>query len=192
MHRWQIFIFYEVSDMIKEEMKTYWAKRVEGFSALRQREFASEKREQWSVELERYLPVKEQLNILDIGTGTGFFAFLLGEKGHHVTGIDITPAMIAEAKRLSEATGIAADFYVMDAEDPDFECGSFDVIVTRKLTWTLPDLPKAYCAWHRLLKPGGLLLNFDADYCRKKTMLHCLLIMRINLLIKHCLMSTKE
>ena len=39
--------------------------------------------------------------------------------------------------------------------------------MTRKLTWTLPHLPAAYLAWHGLLKPGGVLVNFDADYCRE-------------------------
>ncbi len=56
----------------------------------------------------------------------------------------------------------------MDAEKPDFPPQSFDAIVTRKLTWTLPNLPLAYQTWHKLLKPGGILVNFDADYCREK------------------------
>ncbi len=153
---------------IKEDMEKYWAQRAEKFSALRQREFLSEKHAQWLEELEKHLPNGRPLNILDIGTGTGFFALLLAERGHHVTGIDITPEMIKEAKRLSEKLHLSADFYVMDAEEPNFPKGSFDAIVTRKLTWTLPNLPKAYASWHELLKPNGVLINFDADYCREK------------------------
>ncbi len=79
---------------IKEDMAQYWSRRVEKFSALRQREFTCEKHGQWIAELDRYLPAGRKLNVLDIGTGTGFFAFLLAEKGHHVTGIDLTPDMI--------------------------------------------------------------------------------------------------
>ncbi len=156
-------------DTIKEDMAQYWSHRVEKFSVLRQKEFACEKHEQWAAELDRYLPKGEKLNILDIGTGTGFFAFLLAEKGHHVTGIDLTPAMIDEAKRIANKMSLSVDFFVMDAEKPDFPAKSFDAIVTRKLTWTLPHLPQAYEAWHELLKPGGLLINFDADYCREKS-----------------------
>ena len=52
----------------------------------------------------------------------------------------------------------------MDAEEPDFAPESFDVLVTRNLTWTLPHIEKAYREWYRLLKPGGVLINFDADY----------------------------
>ena len=56
----------------------------------------------------------------------------------------------------------------MDGEAPELPPHVFDVIVTRKLTWTLPHLDLAYRNWHRLLKPGGVLVNFDADYCREK------------------------
>lgn len=150
-------------------MTQYWSRRVEDFSRLRQEEFAGEKHRQWHEELQRKLPADRELKILDIGTGTGFFAFLLAEMGHRVTGIDLTPGMIAEARRIAKGLGRDhVDFYVMDAEKPDFPDGSFDVIVTRKLTWTLPHLPETYARWHRLLKPDGMMINFDADYCREK------------------------
>ena len=125
---------------IKHEMKRYWSRRVEKFSALRCREFESEKHRQWMRELERHLPAGRSLDILDVGTGTGFFALLLAEKGHRVTGIDLTPGMIREAGRLSAELGLPARFLVMDAELPELPARSFDAIVTRKLTWTLPSL----------------------------------------------------
>jgi SAM-dependent methyltransferase len=55
----------------------------------------------------------------------------------------------------------------MDAERPDLPPESFDALVTRNLTWALPHLPDVYRAWRRLLKKGGVLINFDADYCRE-------------------------
>ena len=54
----------------------------------------------------------------------------------------------------------------MDAENLLFEDGFFDVVVTRNLTWTLPDPIKAYNEWTRVLKQGGVLLNFDAEYAK--------------------------
>ncbi len=154
-------------DTVKTEMTRYWSRRVEKFSNLRQLEFACEKHKQWMAELNRYLSGKGKLHILDIGTGTGFFAFLLAEKGHFVTGIDLTPGMITEARRIRDRLGLSVDFYTMDAEHPDFPLQSFDAIVTRKLTWALPNLPQTYKNWQKLLKPGGVLVNFDADYCRE-------------------------
>lgn len=155
-------------DGIKKEMESYWARRAEKFSCLRRREFGSEKHGQWLLELEKYLPSGRPLDILDIGTGTGFFALLLAQQGHRVTGIDLTPEMIAQAGKMADELGISARFLVMDAEAPEFAEGSFDAIVTRKLTWTLPHLDRAYANWRRLLRPGGVLINYDADYCREK------------------------
>lgn len=56
------------------------------------------------------------------------------------------------------------EFAVMDAENPEFQEGTFDVIVSRNLTWTLPHVKHAYGEWLRVLKKGGVLLNFDANY----------------------------
>lgn len=154
---------------IKRRMSNYWAERVPDFAALRIKELRGSKHTLWLAEFDRYLPQEKPLHILDLGTGTGFFCFLLGAEGHRMTGIDITEGMINEARRISAAWGIPADFHVMDAEKPDFAPRSFDALVTRNLTWGLPHLAKAYANWHGLLKPGGLLINFDADYCREDT-----------------------
>ena len=154
-------------EAIKQQVADYWSHRVEQFSKLRQKELMGEKHHLWYQEFEHYLPMEGGWKILDIGTGTGFFAFLLAALGHRVTGIDLTPEMVTEARRMAGVLEIPADFYVMDAEAPPFAGGSFDAIVTRNLTWNLPHLQRAYTQWHGLLKPGGLLLNFDADYCRE-------------------------
>ena len=50
------------------------------------------------------------------------------------------------------------------AEKPDFPDETFDVIVSRNLTWTLPDAAGAYKEWIRVLKSGGILINADANY----------------------------
>ena len=40
----------------------------------------------------------------------------------------------------------------------------FDVVISRNLTWNLKDPKRAYEEWCRVLKPGGKLLNFDANW----------------------------
>ena len=149
---------------LKQEITDYWTGRVEQFEALRLDEYFSDLRVRWEDELSRHLSPKEPLDILDIGTGTGFFSFILASQGHRVTGIDLTEAMITGARRTSKRLGLYPDFRVMDAEHPDFESGRFDAIVTRNLTTFLPNLAEAYGQWHRLLKDGGKLINFDGDY----------------------------
>lgn len=66
----------------------------------------------------------------------------------------------------AEKYGIRAEFYQMDAEKPEFPDETFDVIVSRNLTWTLPHPAEAYEQWLRVLKPGGILLNYDAEHAR--------------------------
>ena len=104
------------------------------------------------------------MDILDVGTGTGFFAILLAEKGHRVEGIDLTPAMLEEARRLAKQRNLDITFREMDAQNLAYPDGTFDVVISRNLTWTLPAPERAYASWFRVLKPGGVLLNFDAEY----------------------------
>ena len=151
---------------IKQRITNYWSNRAEGFKEQRIREFKNEKHARYAAELRRYLPDKRPLRVLDLGTGTGFFAFVFAERGHRAVGIDLTPDMIDCARETAKILGIEAEFHIMDAEQPSFPPESFDVLVTRNLTWTLPHLEEAYRAWYKLLAPGGVLINFDADYCR--------------------------
>ena len=151
-------------ERIKHRVTHYWSHRAEGFETQRLREFESEKKDRWLAEFRKYLPRDKTLRVLDIGTGTGFFACVLAEQGHETTGIDLTPDMIEHAEHMAAVLGLDAKFCIMDAEEPEFEPESFDVLVTRNLTWTLPHIAKAYREWYKLLKPGGVLINFDADY----------------------------
>lgn len=150
---------------LKHRIHDYWTVRAPSFAEQRRHEMNSEKRARWLAEFDRYLPKDRTLDILDVGTGTGFFSLLLAERGHNLTGIDLSEEMIRHAKLAAAACRLDAAFQVMDAEHPDFAPGRFDVIVTRNLTWTLPHLEEAYRAWFDLLRPGGVLVNFDADYC---------------------------
>ena len=122
--------------------------------------------ELWLTEITKYLPQKP-CKILDVGTGTGFFANLLAQYHHEVEGIDLTASMIEQAKQSLtklQQHDYKINFQVMDAENLYFADNTFDVVISRNLTWTLPNPQKAYSEWYRVLKPQGILLNFDADY----------------------------
>ena len=149
---------------IEERVKHYWTVRSHDFGAIRKNELEGDMGRRWLEELDQWLPKGKTLDILDVGTGTGFFAILLAGMGHRVTGIDLTPAMLEEGRAQAAQAGLSIDFRQMDAQEPDFPEGSFDVVLSRNLTWTLPDPEKAYSQWLRVLRRGGLLLNFDADY----------------------------
>lgn len=154
----------------KEDDKTfitsYWSERAEDFRKLREKELQSPKLLLWHDELVKHMEGKTNLRILDIGCGAGFFSIILSELGHTVMGIDITPNMIEESKLLAHSVGSTAQFAVMDAESLDFDDNTFDIVVARNVTWNLPHPDKAYAEWLRVIRPGGLILNYDAEHAR--------------------------
>ncbi len=156
-------ISYEEDDR-KEKIAAYWTKRSDSFLEQRRAELHSALADRWLEEIRKYLPEKPPLRILDVGCGTGFFTILLAKQGHQVTGTDLTPDMVANARILAKEELVNCDFEIMDAEHLSFADNSFDVVISRNLTWTLPEAAQAYKEWTRVLKPGGVLLNFDANY----------------------------
>lgn len=149
---------------ITERIMQYWTQRAHDFNTVRQNELRDAISGRWLAEMGAHLPPDRPLDILDVGTGTGYFAVLLAGAGHRVTGIDLTAAMLAEAEQTAAVQGVSVRFLLMDAQKTAFPDASFDAVVTRNLTWTLPDPEAAYREWFRLLRPGGVLLNFDAAY----------------------------
>jgi SAM-dependent methyltransferase len=97
----------------------------------------------------RYLRflIPEGLRVLEIGCGTG--ELLAGLKPSYGLGVDISPAMIDQAKRLHSDL----DFRVGDAEDPDFiaSLGSpFDVILIVDTVGAFDDCQGTFEALHGL------------------------------------------
>ena len=125
-----------------------------------------ERNEKEVQKLKPLLELNEQSRILDIGCGAGFFSIILSQLGHTVHGIDITPNMIDEANQLAESLDCDATFSVMDAENLGFDTNTFDIVVARNVTWNLPHPDKAYAEWFRVIRPGGLILNYDAEHAR--------------------------
>ncbi len=157
-------------DSILDENREYWTGRASGYSKVNRLELSTEQRQRWqdclSKELTRHFSGRPLagLHVLEVGTGPGFFAILLRELGCEVTAIDLTPAMLAEAE---ENAGKLADeirFMEMNAEALSFADESFDAVISRNLTWNLPHPDRAYAEWARVLKKGGLLLNYDANW----------------------------
>ena len=100
--------------------------------------------------------------VLDIATGTGWVAVeagkLAGPTGH-VTGIDISPAMIELAGAKVAAAGLNnVDLTLGDAERPNVPEGSFDAILCASGLFFVPDMAAALRSWLALAKPGGRVI----------------------------------
>ena len=152
---------------ISERIEKYWDTRSEDFSRVRRIEIEGADFAAWNEIIKKNLPAGKNLKILDVGTGAGFFAVLLSKIGHDVTGVDTSSKMLSEARKNIAAFDCRADFFKMNAQELNFDAETFDVVISRNLTWTLPDAMEAYKEWYRVLKRGGVLMNFDSDYGNK-------------------------
>jgi SAM-dependent methyltransferase len=68
-------------------------------------------------ELDALLRPRGVKRVLDVACGGGLQSLALAELGYQVTAIDISPGMIAEAKRNGERRGVAVDWVVGDWHD---------------------------------------------------------------------------
>ncbi len=96
-------------------------------------------------------------NVLELAIGTGrnlpFYPTDI-----HLTGIDLSPAMLAVARQRAQDLGRAVDLRVGDAQAPDFPDASFDTVVCTLALCTIPDPRRAVAEAVRVLGPGGRLL----------------------------------
>lgn len=102
--------------------------------------------------------------MLDCGCGPTFFTILLAQLGHHVTGIDAAPGMLERARRNIQEYGVTARILEMDCHSLELPDESFDLVLSRNLTQALRDPVAVYREWMRVLRPGGTLLIFDANW----------------------------
>ena len=151
-----------------EEIQHYWNNRYSGYSKVNQKELEGIQRERWKKQFKRLLPENQNLKVLDIGTGPGFFSIILEELGYsNITGVDYSYKMLEVAKENIQKYGkehSSIQLIQMDAQNLEFEPESFDIIVSRNLTWNLQNPQQAYSEWLRVLKPYGALFIFDANW----------------------------
>ncbi|MGY2093311.1 class I SAM-dependent methyltransferase [Nocardia gipuzkoensis] len=101
--------------------------------------------------------------VLDIGCGPGDTAIYLSGRGYQVTGLDIAPTAIDQARSRAARSGTTVTFEVADATKLDGYEGRFDTVVSSQLLHCLdPEQRRAHvAALTRALKPGGRLIQFS-------------------------------
>lgn len=99
---------------------------------------------------------------LDMGTGTGSLARGFARSGALVTGLDISPLLLEQARALDRAEDLHIDYRVARAEATGFADAQFD-LVSAGQCWHWFDRPRAAAEVRRLLAPGGkvLITHFD-------------------------------
>ena len=112
------------------------------------------------------LAVAPASRVLEVGSGSGGPAvYLVSVRGCHVTGVDINPHGIQNARRLAAAKGMVerVAFHAVDGAQPlPFADGIFDAIVSNDAMCHIANRAGVLRDWHRLLRAGGRMLFSDA------------------------------
>lgn len=113
-----------------------------------------------------HLSIEQGEIILDLGCGRGEETILAARstgKNGFVHGLDITPAMLAEAEKNAKAAGtLNVDFTVGDIEKLPYESNFFNAATSNCVINHARDKQQAYREIYRVLKPDGRFVVSDA------------------------------
>jgi SAM-dependent methyltransferase len=132
-------------------------------------EFKTRQREMWRAfapaalfttpvagRLVRFAGIRPGEKVLDVGTGTGVVAITAARSGAEVTGLDLTPALLEEARENSRIALIENIVWTEgDAEDLPYADASYDVVLSQFGHIFAPRPEAAVSEIRRVLKPGG-------------------------------------
>jgi len=104
--------------------------------------------------------VPEDSKVLEVGVGTGR-NFKYYRPGLDVTGIDISPKMMARAERKAASEDLPVALRLMDAQSLEFPDSSFDVAISTFVYCSVPDPVLGLEEARRVIRPGGQLLLLE-------------------------------
>ncbi|WP_422924816.1 class I SAM-dependent methyltransferase [Singulisphaera sp. PoT] len=100
--------------------------------------------------------------VLDVACGPGLVATAFAKFAQHVTGIDLTPAMIEQARELQASRGLTnVDWRVGDVTALPFEDAAFDLVFTRYSFHHMLEPRRVLDEMVRVGKPGGRVVVVD-------------------------------
>lgn len=103
------------------------------------------------------LDIPPDAHVLDVACGTGNTAIPLARRGARVTGVDIAPNLLEQARERAAAEGLDITFHEGDAEQLPYPNATFDAVVTMFGAMFAPRHEVVAAEFVRVLKPGGLL-----------------------------------
>lgn len=103
------------------------------------------------------LGLKPGMKVLDVACGTGNLSLPAARLGANVTGVDIAPNLLEQARATAAAEGFNVRFDEGDAEALPYEDASFDAVITMYGAMFAPRPDLVAAELKRVTKPGGLI-----------------------------------
>lgn len=95
--------------------------------------------------------------VLDVACGTGNLAIPAARKGATVTGVDLAPNLVEQARARAAAEGLFATFDEGDAEALPYADGAFDIVMTMFGAMFAPHPELVAAELARVCRPGGTI-----------------------------------
>jgi SAM-dependent methyltransferase len=108
-----------------------------------------------AAQLVKFAAINPGEKVLDVATGTGVVAITAARAGAKVTGLDLTPPLLEEAKRNAQIAAVDVEWKEGDAEALPYPDASFDVVTSQFGHMFAPRPELAISEMRRVLKPGG-------------------------------------
>jgi ubiquinone/menaquinone biosynthesis C-methylase UbiE len=108
--------------------------------------------------------LRPDMDVLDIGCGTGLLTLALQPSVHSITGIDSSDGMLGVlAAKIERRSLKNIRFFRVDLEQPEAIRGRYDLIVSSMTLHHISDIPALLGRCAAVLKPGGVLCIADLD-----------------------------
>jgi SAM-dependent methyltransferase len=154
----------EAGRSLKERVRAFWQEHPCGtkftdaemgsrrfFEAVEEHRYRTE----WHIPEAAGFDKTKGLRVLEIGCGLGTDGARFARAGAIYTGVDLTEAAVALARRRFELEALPGEFRVADAERLEFADRSFDLVYSHGVLHHTPDAASAVREVHRVLAPGG-------------------------------------
>ncbi|WP_050741348.1 class I SAM-dependent methyltransferase [Acetobacterium bakii] len=142
-----------------EAVEERWDVNAQKYDDRHQVNTTPEDKKYWMQALAENIGSDKNIELMDVGAGTGFITLMAAELGYKCHAVDISSGMLDVARSHAKEKEFVIDFIKSNVESIPCEDSSMDVIINRHVMWTLLNPRKACKEWFRVLKPGGKLLS---------------------------------
>lgn len=115
--------------------------------------------------LKEFLNLSDNLKILDLGCGSGFFTRILAEQCKaNITGVDIDAKLIEGARKIARKEGLHIKFEVGDITNIKYKENSFDIVMCDIMLERFKDITEPLKEMKRVCKNGGIVAAIEPFY----------------------------